>query len=134
MSLGMDSIKALACPYINHRSLNSANTANHRVVASFSQAVLWCSGRIVVPNGILRQDSSGRLVVSVVTGRFVAGYVLKRRKVQPQIRRISNKICAYASENHCAIVLVPLHKNSGTTLESAYIEAGRLQELLPAYG
>src|SRR5204863_9688204 len=85
MSLGMDSIKVLACPYINHRSLNSANTANHRVVASFSQAVLWCSGRIVVPNGILHQDSSGRLVVSVVTGRFVAGYVLKRRKVQPQI-------------------------------------------------
>jgi hypothetical protein len=29
MSLGMDSIKALACPFINHRSLNSANTANY---------------------------------------------------------------------------------------------------------
>jgi hypothetical protein len=34
----MESIKALACPFINHRSLNDANTANREVVANICPA------------------------------------------------------------------------------------------------
>jgi len=34
----MDSIKALACPFINHRSLSDANTAIWQVVARICPA------------------------------------------------------------------------------------------------
>jgi hypothetical protein len=34
----MESIKALACPFINHRSLNDANTASREVVANICPA------------------------------------------------------------------------------------------------
>src|SRR5215208_5015354 len=75
MSLGMDSIKALACPFINHRSLNDANTASRGVVTNFcprqtNGGILagYCSPE----PGSAPNFSSGDLLVSDRTGEFVA--------------------------------------------------------------
>jgi biotin carboxyl carrier protein len=70
----MESIKALACPFINHRSLNDANTASREVVANICPAdKLRHFGRvIVVPNRVLHQVLRAMTLVSDRTGRSVA--------------------------------------------------------------
>src|SRR5215216_5455905 len=109
MSLGMDSIKALACPFINHRSLSDANTAGRGVVANFcparQTAAFWRD--IVFPNPDLHQIFERLLSVSDRTGEFVAvnvktcGKVLALTGVWPRIRRIDYRSAQIWFVNPC---------------------------------
>jgi len=57
----MESIKALACPFIYHRSLNDANTASRKIVANICPGQTTCGilAGIVFPNPVSHQVSSG---------------------------------------------------------------------------
>jgi hypothetical protein len=84
MSLGMDSIKALACPFINHRSLNDANTANRGVVAKNCPAdkLRHFAGHCSPEPVAAPSFRAVNLLVSDRTGRFVAVNVETRGKVR----------------------------------------------------
>ena len=83
MSLDMESIKALACPFINHRSLNSANTANREVVANICPARQTAAfGGYCIPEPCLAPSFRAVTLVSDRTGEFVAVNVLTVGKVR----------------------------------------------------
>jgi hypothetical protein len=69
----MESIKALACPFINHRSLNDANTASREVVAKKCPAdKLRHFGGYCIPEPCLAPSFGALTLVSDRTGRSVA--------------------------------------------------------------
>ena len=85
MSLGMDSIKTLACPFINHRSLNSANTTHGRLVTRICRDGCYPEGSdslqasqyvdsdgviVVLNSGLYQIESGNLLLVSKTAVRF----------------------------------------------------------------